>query len=183
MAAVTTVRPRPRPVTSSLRTLGTAALGIAGAIALAVLVRAQVAGAADARSPDPPVRAVAATVAARYLELAAPLNARLRAAGAALDGSPTASQLHDVDLEYAAIEEDFATGLRAVWVPADLRSSVDALASAAEAVAAANRSLATATGSGLDQVGGDLSAALDRQRAEVDGLRAALGIGPLEDGG
>lgn len=124
--------------------------------------------------------AVRAAFADGYLALVGPLNLRVRELGRRVDSVTGLAEMRAISLAYAVVEEEFATGLRALVPPDELKPTVHAAVSAAEQVAALNRR--AAADDDVTSVGPSLGTALDAQRAALGELRAALGLGPVPAG-
>ncbi|HEV7810653.1 MAG TPA: hypothetical protein VGO64_08635, partial [Candidatus Limnocylindrales bacterium] len=95
-----------------------------------------------------------AALADRYLALAGPLNLRVQDLARRIDQASDLGGMHDISLAYAAVESEFATGLRALTVPDDLKPMVVAAITAADQVASLNRR--AAGGTDIAGVGGPL---------------------------
>jgi hypothetical protein len=135
-----------------------------------------------AQTPAPAARDVAAERTAlvnAYLALAAPLNVRVHDLGKRVDAAHDLTAMRQISLAYAAVEDEFATGLRALAAPDDLKPMVVDAITAAEQVAALNR---RAAAGGDAAVGASLGVALDAQRLALGRLRSALGLGAVPAG-
>jgi hypothetical protein len=121
-----------------------------------------------------------AALADHYLALAGPLNVRVGDLAKRVDKASGLAAMRDISLAYAAVEDEFATGLRALAAPDDLKPMVVAAITAAEKVAALNRR--AAAGGDMTGVGAGLGDALDAQRLALGRLRGALGLGPVPAG-
>lgn len=120
---------------------------------------------------------VRAALAERYLALAGPLNVRVQELGRRVGQVHDLAGMREVSLAYAAVEDEFVAGLRALPVPDDLKPVIRDAISAGVRVAALNRR--AAAGDDPSVVGPSLSAALDAQRAALGQLRGALGLGEV----
>lgn len=120
-------------------------------------------------------------LADRYLALAGPLNVRVRELGKRIDQANDLAAMHAISVEYAAVEDELVTGLRALTVPDDLKPMFVAAIAAAEQVAALDRR--AASGGDIAGVGASLGVALDSQRLALGRVREALGLGPVPGGG
>jgi hypothetical protein len=118
-----------------------------------------------------------AAVSDAYLALAGPLNVRVRELAGRVDRARDLAAMREISLGYAAVEDEFANGLRALPVPDDLKPLVGAAIDAASQVASLNRR--AAAGEDPATIGPTLRAALDVQRAALRQLRAALGLDAL----
>ena len=151
-------------------------------VVAALMVGCGAARAGDAAPPPvPTANAVAApdraALADHYLALAGPLNVRVRELAGRVDDARDLAAMREISLAYAVVEDEFATGLRALAVPGDLKPLVGAAIDAASQVASLNRR--AAAGEDPTTIGPKLGTALDVQRAALRQLRAALGLGTL----
>jgi len=121
-----------------------------------------------------------AALASRYLALAGPLNVKVRAIGKRIDQAKDLEAMHEISLDYAAVEEELSRSLGGLTVPDEVKPAVLAAIAAADEVAVLNRR--AAAGDDARKVGVLLSVALDSQRAALGRLRYALGLGPVPAG-